>query len=321
VIRLCAISAAAGVALFFAASAVFGNLGRALDDPRDFRLAVIHVLLAAYLPAARHLVEARARRALGDVEALVPDGDRSRVRALLAPAPGASRASGLSIAIGLVVIVLAVVLADLGHVEAFVPSNWSFEVWWQRLLEPWIGISGGLFATSVIAESARVSRAADLLPPLDLLDRRPFAPFTRMGLGNALAVLGLLSLLALFSLEQGLAQVVAALLTLGGVIGAAGMLLPLRGLRRRIAEAKARERELVDANLRAARDPAARPEPGRLADRRALCALRGVARRIVARRSDGRAARLPPPRLRPPETRRARATCRPRSGRSPRGSP
>jgi hypothetical protein len=265
------VAAAAGVVLFFAASALLGRLPHFMDDPRNLRLAIVHVLLAAYLPAAIHAVRAGAR---AELAALRSAFEWERASALGLAVPHERRAQRIGIAAGLAVVAFLVWLGDRGDPEAFALARWPFEVWWQRALEPWLGAAGGLFGATVWLESLRLSRAAALLAPLDLLDHEAYAPFTRQGLRNALWVIGLLSLLAFFLVERGLALVFAVLVAFALAQGVVGLVLPLRGIHRRIVEAKERAIAETERAIRLARDGG---PPGRLAD---LLAWRSAVRDV-----------------------------------------
>jgi len=102
-----------------------------------------------------------------------------------------------------------------------------------------------------VALSRTFSEAATTLRRVDLLDPSPLAPFVRQGLAQALAVVGFVALFALYLVDldrYGLMVAVVGAVTVAAA--SAGLLLPLRGVHRRLREAKREELARVDAAIR-----------------------------------------------------------------------
>jgi hypothetical protein len=157
------------------------------------------------------------------------------------------------------------------------PSTWSVEVVWHRVLGPVILLCLCWLGYAVVTVSARLSRLARKLDRIDLLDLSALAPFTRLGLTNALLVIGGLSISSLMLLETGLG---ATALLIGGptfAVAVLALLLPVRGVHQRIRQSKEEElRRVNDAisKQRSAFDsPDAGQRTGLLAD---LVAYRGL---------------------------------------------
>lgn len=108
-----------------------------------------------------------------------------------------------------------------------------------------------------LANSMRMNTgglAADL-QAIDLFDPRPLYPFTQLGLANALLLMGFVAIAGLIILTEtgfGLLGVLVGT----AIFAAAGLaaVLPMRGVHRRIAQAKAAELDWVEAKLRQQRE-------------------------------------------------------------------
>ena len=259
-----AIAIAVGlVALFLGVELALGRLpyllgqaqsGWADDAQLNARIALIQIFLVAYLPAA---FADGARGARGAIESILPAlrGDAAELAALRDEA-GRYDAGRLRVA-GWVGIGLAVLIPFWIDREL---AAWAV---WDKMLEPnaqralllptgWLAAR---FLYSVTAEARRLSRAGALVQ-VDLLDLRAFAPLTRQGMRYALLVLGLLSIMLLYGYDYdkpGLMAVVATMgvLALGAAVTA--LLVPLRGARGAIQQAKRRELDWCEAALRDAR--------------------------------------------------------------------
>lgn len=239
-----------------AREAWLGRLDDAIAPPASLHvyLAVVEALLIGYLLAAR-VSTARAARAtldaLGDALDL-PDARRALVRGVI----GCYRRERY-LAAGAAGAVLGILTPLLVHDVGMDPWNvatWTPEVAMRRCLAP---IAGWFFGTYVLAtyrEAQRVSDLAAALRSIDLFDGETVAPFGRFGLQVALRAAGLVSVTALMVTEGGFGHVVALLMLIAAGAAAAGLLLPVRGLRERICEEKRRELTCCREALRRARD-------------------------------------------------------------------
>ncbi|MCU0668470.1 MAG: hypothetical protein MUF70_03855 [Myxococcota bacterium] len=263
--------------LFFAAEWSFGRFPllagdgpphRVLDAQVNFRIALVMILLVAYLPAA-FADGVRSTRAT--IAALAPQlrATPETVDALRAQA-GRFDARRLRIA-GWIGVALAVAIPFWIDRDLYAWAIWMHgtESIFQRILLPSLGWFAGRFIYSVGAESRRLSRVGELVR-VDLLDLRPLAPLTRQGLRFALLVVGLMSVLALYLFDydkRGLFTVVTIAALAALVAAATALLSPLRGARRAIQAEKRAELERCDAALRRARaEQGANAEAGTIAD-------------------------------------------------------
>lgn len=248
---------AAGLILvFFAGEYALGRHelirwgGDLLYGYRDLRVALVLCLLIAYLPTAYVYVLRGASRSLSLLRPVLERTD-SEFEALAGEVGSYPRWSSLGASLlGSGFFVLLPTWIEPGAAWAYDVSYWSPEVLWHRVLAPLIGWWLGRVIYAVIAESSRLSRASSHLAAIDLLDLRPLAPFTRQGLANAFWVMGLFSISALLLVEVGFLALVAQAGTLTLAVAMASLLLPVRGVHRRIRADKRAELDRVRAAIR-----------------------------------------------------------------------
>jgi hypothetical protein len=89
---------------------------------------------------------------------------------------------------------------------------------------------------------------------LDLLDLRPYQPLIRQGLTNALLVFGMVSVLSLLGVESRYGPLLAGSWMTFILVAWIGMMLPLRGIRRKIRAAKKQEIDWCRQRLKISRD-------------------------------------------------------------------
>lgn len=260
--------------------ASLGHLAPAAHDPEQMSvyLSVIDALLVGYLLAARVSV-ARAARAtldtLGDVLDLAP-GRRAELREQM----GRYRrhrfhAAGLA---GALCGFLVPLIVHQGMMPGpFAVSDWTPEFAVRRVLAPLVGWAFGTYLLATFREATRVSNLSRHLCAVDLFDSDALKPFSRFGLQVALGAAGLVSLVALLITERGFGHLVLILVGIAAAAGAAALVLPLRGLRDRIADEKRRELACCRDALRRARDA--------LVDGRTIVTEHGRISEVVAYRS------------------------------------
>ena len=237
---------------------------------RDFRIAIVHVLLVGYLPAALLAVLRGGRRTVLELQEAL-DCTREECAALAASVRldrgkllGAGFV-GLLFGIGIPYITPPVPDA------LWDPRTWSPEVAWHRILGPTAAILAGCLFYAVVSVSRRMSRLAADLTSVDLMKLRPLQPFTRHGLTNALIVLAFVSIGGLMVITEegfGLLGLFFAFVTL--IVSGSALLLPLRGVHSRIIETKKSELSWVNEQIgqrrRSLRSGASSDRPGELAD-------------------------------------------------------
>lgn len=215
---------------------------------RDLRLAIVHCLLIGYLPAALlHILRSAQRTVRLLQDAL--NCTREECEILAASVRLSKR--------GLVIIGLIGLALSFGgpYMVPPVPQNpwslstWSPEVAWHRILGPATGLLAWWLGYAIVTVSVRMSRIARKLSRIELLDLSPLAPFTQLGLTNALLIIGLLSIWSLVMLETGFGQM---MFVIGGAtlfVAVVALLSPVRGVHKRICQAKETELGWVNGEI------------------------------------------------------------------------
>lgn len=217
---------------------------------RDLRIAVVHCLLAGYLPAAFLAVLRGGKRTVYALQGAL-DCTQEECGALadsIRFSPGGLTAAA---SIGLAFALAAPYVVQPVPETPWSPASWSPEVAWHRTLGPLVGAWGALLAYEIVAVSRRMSRLAIDLKSIDLFDLTPLLPFTQQGLGNALFLMGYVAISGLMILTEtgfGLMGLVVGTVILA--VAGVALVLPLRGVHRRIVQAKEAELAWVDDKLR-----------------------------------------------------------------------
>jgi hypothetical protein len=252
---------------------VFGPTG----SPRDLRLAIIHCLLAGYLPSACLFLVSGMRTTFDELGGILqpadntgvdPDGRIQEKPSRVSMGTISTKVLIFSGAMGLLLSVLTPFLTT--ETGAWDPSTWYPEVWWHRLLGIFIGWWTGWFFLAIWHTSTQTSRLAARISKLDLLDLSPLSPFVKQGLLTSLLAVGAASLASLFLLEPGHGPVVAIAAGLTLPLAVLGLLLPLRGVHQRIRQVKNAELEWTRERIRRSKSSVydlSEPEsPGQMAD-------------------------------------------------------
>jgi hypothetical protein len=211
-------------------------------------VALVHIACTAYLMAASVASVRMGEQTLGRVKPLLRSG--AKLDATLRPSGerAALLVAGVAGAGGW----LGATLMSPGP-ASFDPRHWSAEVAWHRILGATFGILAFRLSARLVLQSLRLSRLAAWIADIDLLDPSSLAPFTRQGLANALLTLGFAAVFSLFLVDLRYLGIALPLWAFTGGVAAAGLLLPLLGVRRRIQQAKRAELAWCRERLREAR--------------------------------------------------------------------
>ena len=132
-------------------------------------------------------------------------------------------------------------------------QSWSYDVFWHRattvLFVWWLGC----LCYVTVVESLRLSRLSESMESPDLLELQPYRPLVRQGLTNALLVIGVVSVLSLLAIESRYWTVLVGFWISFIVLAWTGMMLPLRGMRKKIRAAKEKELDWCTQKLKVAR--------------------------------------------------------------------
>ncbi len=219
---------------------------------RDLRLAVVHCLLAGYLPAAFLYVLRSGRRtvyALQDALACTEEECHELAESIRFTRRGLLIAGLIGAAFSFVTPYLVPPVPE----SLWNPTTWSAEVAWHRILGPIVGWWLAWLVYAIFSVSKRLSKLASRLSSVDLFDIKPLAPFTQQGLTNALLAIGLLSLSSLFLIETGMGVVATLVGVITLFVAGAALVMPVRGVQQRIRQEKKSELGWIDAELRACR--------------------------------------------------------------------
>ena len=94
-----------------------------------------------------------------------------------------------------------------------------------------------------------MSRIAQQLSRIDLLDLAPLAPFAQQGLANALLLVGVLSVASLMMLETGFMMLMLVIGSSTLVFAVLALLAPVFGVQTRVREAKQQELRWINAQI------------------------------------------------------------------------
>lgn len=204
---------------------------------RDVRIAIVHCLVMGYLPAALlHALRSGRRTVLALQKSLTCTAEECDS---LAASVRLSRRGLLITGLGGLLLALATpYIVPPVPLTPWNPATWGPEVAWHRILGPLTMIWAWWLVYTIVTVSVRMSRIARTLARIDLLDLSPLAPFTQLGLTNALLLIGTLSIWSLMMIETGFGQmmVIMGVATLAGT--ALAMLAPVHGVHRRIRQSK-----------------------------------------------------------------------------------
>lgn len=252
----------AGTLLYLAASVWTGSLaelsGRGLGDLldasrdhrlRDARLAVVLPLLVGTLLAARRYAILGARSNLDCLRALLREDPAASAALVEAGAPIDVRRARRGAWLSLLLFPLMLLSIDRDPGLYFRSSYWTPE----HALNCVFGLAAfwnAAWLTSCLLHHAGYfSALARSIERIDLLDRRPLAPFARQSLRSALLAVLPVAILALNAADRGFAWSLAILGPISLATSGTALLLPARGARDRVRRAKQQELERVRAAI------------------------------------------------------------------------
>jgi hypothetical protein len=232
---------------------------------KDFRIAINHCLMAGYFPAAYYALLRGTRNTVHELENVLEPAD---------DALGADSAVQIGkrtlFVWGLIGLLITVSLPYVTTQSPWDPSTWNPEVWWHRILGLFVGLWAGWLLGAVWDMSVQISRLGARIGSVDLLDLSSLSPFVKQGLLNALLIVGGVSVNALRLIEPQERLVIVIIVGICLPLSLLGLSLPVRGVHRRIREAKEAELEWTRQRIRQSRtllqDGSADVSPGQMAD-------------------------------------------------------
>jgi hypothetical protein len=220
------------------------------------RIALTIILLIGFLVGTNAHGRRAIVRDLEDLAPLLQGGSGEVYAALLREARGSAWRRGGWIGS---LVVLPIGLLVVTSRRPGVPYLLSEEPWSHDLVLALafnallFAIMGGI-AVQGFQDNQFFGRIESRLGPVDLLRPQALAPFARRGLRNAFLWIGGSSIASFIFVNQDFSWIIGLVLVGTLLLGTAAFLQPVRGLRRRIHEAKQAELECVRTAIRQARD-------------------------------------------------------------------
>jgi len=211
------------------------------SDLNDLRIALTQILIMTYFASAYACLLSTARRTTHE---LTPVGRQGDDWSSVVDRAGKHRRGLLpilGIASYLVVGVAVTNITTPAPTDPWDVNIWNYDVYWHRITTVFHVYWAAGCCYVVIVESLRLSRLSDTVESVDLLDLAPYQPLVRQGLINALVLIGGVSVMSLLGVESRYGSVLAGFWISSILLAWAGLMLPLRGIRRKIKEAKDQE--------------------------------------------------------------------------------
>ena len=218
--------------------------GESLLANRDLRLGLTITALAAYTPAARHYLLRAAGRNLAALRRLLGPRAEKALATRTAWLPG-------WVAWLFLLVTPAVAFAvDRDPGLYFREGYWHVGNAWTWGLGVFTTWCLGRIVIATLGVSRDFSAIAAALPEVDPLDRAWLAPFTSQALFSALLWLLVPVVWAVNLVDAPFLLVVPAISLVCVAVGTTALVLPTRGVRRRLEEARERELAAVHGSLR-----------------------------------------------------------------------
>jgi hypothetical protein len=229
---------------------------------RDLRISVVHCLLAGYLPAALLHVLQHGKRTVARLQGAL-DCTREECDRLAQSIRLSNRGLFVATLVGIAIAFLPPLFVEPVPDEPWDPAGWTAEVAWHRFLGPLVGVGLACLTYAIVVVSLRMSRIAQKLSRIDLLDLSSLSPFAQQGLNNALLLVGTLSISALMMIETGFVALMTFIGTATLVLAVLALLAPVRGVQKRVSEAKQAELDWTAAEITRLRNGLANSDPDR----------------------------------------------------------
>lgn len=236
---------------------------------RDLRLAIVHCLLAGFLPAALLQTMRSGRRTVMTLQGTL-DCTHEECETLAASVRLSTRGITILGLAGFALSFATPYLVPPVPEALWSPSSWNPEVTWHRILGPTISVMQWWLGYAILTVSLRMSDIAKKLSHIQLLDPAPLAPFTQLGLSNALLLIGAFSIWSLTILETGFGKVIVIIGSITLILTIFTLVIPVRGVHKRIRQSKGIELAWINDEISKQRDafqnPDVKRQSGEMAD-------------------------------------------------------
>jgi len=137
----------------------------------------------------------------------------------------------------------------------FRPWEWSFNTFVVISASMPAGWWMGRLSYELIWSALQLEKIAKLLPKLNLLDIDAYKPFAQHGIKNTLLIVILMSITGHLAVRPGVAIIGAVVfMTIMLVLTVMGLILPMRGIHKRIQHRKAEELAIIREQIGVNRD-------------------------------------------------------------------
>jgi len=228
--------------------------GASTSTPDELRVAISQILMTTYCASAYAYLLMSARKTTLE---LAPVAQTDPQWQTIVARAGKHRTWALLLTGAASYLIVGVAVTNATTAEPTNPwywQGWTYDVVWHRATTVFFVWWLACLCYCIVVESLRLSRLSDNIEVLDLLELRPYRPLVRQGLTNALLVIGTVSVLSLLGVESRYWQILVGFWVMFTALAWVGMMLPLRGMRRKIRAAKEKELDWCRQRLKDSRD-------------------------------------------------------------------
>lgn len=215
---------------------------------RDVRIAIVHCLVLGYLIGAFLQTLQNGQRTVLELQNVL-DCTAEECAELAKTVRLTRRGLLLTALIGLSIAVFSPYVTPPVPEALWNPSTWNAEVAWHRIFGPAVALMLVWHLYAVVTVSKRMSGLARRLNRIDLLDLSTLAPFTRLGLSNALLIIGGLSIFSLMLIETGFGATMLSIGMPALIIAVLALMYPVHGVHVRIRRTKDAELQSINAAI------------------------------------------------------------------------
>lgn len=213
----------------------------------ELRATLTVMVMVGYLPVAHWYLRKWSRERIGEVkERFALEGD------VPVPKENILIPAGF---VGWLAFVTLFLMLPNQNLLALQPWLWSLDFGALVVAMSLVGWWMGRFSLELVWAALHLTQLAKRLPELNLLDADSFKPFAQQGVQSALLIIILMSIIGHIAFHPGSGIIGATVLvTVMLVLTMIAMILPVRGIHRRIQARKHEELAVIREQIRLERD-------------------------------------------------------------------